>query len=121
VDPSLFTSLTANPFIFRTPARGPFLPVPRHTPTTFLFHPGPLHLYSIWTPTKYLLAHLELQGHAIKNQDLLIASGTISLTGSEGMTAVDEDVAAAVRHLIPAIACIVLMSVLSLSSLYFTS
>ncbi|KAF8234019.1 t-SNARE [Tricholoma matsutake] len=37
----------------------------------------------------------KLQGHAIKNQDLLIASGTISLTGSEGLTAVDEDVAAA--------------------------
>jgi syntaxin 16 len=39
----------------------------------------------------------ELQGHAIKNQDLLIASGTVSLKGSEGMSAVDEDVEAAVR------------------------
>ncbi|KAJ7703179.1 t-SNARE [Mycena rosella] len=39
----------------------------------------------------------KLQGHAIKNQDLLIASGTISLNGSEGMSAVDDDVAAAVR------------------------
>jgi hypothetical protein len=38
----------------------------------------------------------ELQGHAIKNQDLLIASGTISLKGSEGMSAVDDDVEAAV-------------------------
>ncbi|KAJ7647319.1 syntaxin-like t-SNARE protein TLG2 [Roridomyces roridus] len=37
----------------------------------------------------------KLQGHAIKNQDLLVASGTISLKGSEGMSAVDEDVAAA--------------------------
>ncbi|KXN90592.1 t-SNARE affecting a late Golgi compartment protein 2 [Leucoagaricus sp. SymC.cos] len=37
----------------------------------------------------------KLQGHAIKNQDLLIASGTISLKGSDGMTAVDDDVAAA--------------------------
>ncbi|KAF9460701.1 t-SNARE [Collybia nuda] len=37
----------------------------------------------------------KLQGHAIKNQDLLIASGTISLKGSEGMNAVDDDVAAA--------------------------
>ncbi|KAJ7193188.1 syntaxin-like t-SNARE protein TLG2 [Mycena haematopus] len=37
----------------------------------------------------------KLQGHAIKNQDLLIASGTISLEGSEGMSAVDDDVAAA--------------------------
>jgi len=39
----------------------------------------------------------ELQGHAIKNQDLLIASGAISLKGSEGMNAVDDDLAAAVR------------------------
>ena len=38
----------------------------------------------------------ELQGHAIKNQDLLIASGAISLKGSEGMNAVDEDVEAVV-------------------------
>jgi len=37
----------------------------------------------------------KLQGHAIKNQDLLIASGTISLKGSEGMSAVDDDVEAA--------------------------
>ncbi|KAH8107939.1 t-SNARE [Cristinia sonorae] len=37
----------------------------------------------------------KLQGHAIKNQDLLIASGAISLKGSEGLSAVDEDVAAA--------------------------
>ncbi|KAJ8589328.1 t-SNARE [Rhizopogon salebrosus TDB-379] len=36
-----------------------------------------------------------LQGHAIKNQDLLIASGTISSRGSEGLTAVDEDIEAA--------------------------
>ncbi|EGN99770.1 hypothetical protein SERLA73DRAFT_52726 [Serpula lacrymans var. lacrymans S7.3] len=36
-----------------------------------------------------------LQGHAIKNQDLLIASGTITSRGLEGMTAVDEDVEAA--------------------------
>ncbi|KAL6310328.1 t-SNARE [Sparassis latifolia] len=33
----------------------------------------------------------KLQGHAIKNQDLLLASGTISLKGSEGLHAVDED------------------------------
>ncbi|KAK0212668.1 t-SNARE [Desarmillaria ectypa] len=33
----------------------------------------------------------KLQGHAIKNQDLLIASGTISLRGSEGLSAVDDD------------------------------
>ncbi|KAF7376161.1 Syntaxin-like t-snare protein tlg2 [Mycena sanguinolenta] len=44
----------------------------------------------------YMEIHFtELQGHAIKNQDLLIASGTISLKGSEGMSAVDDDVAAA--------------------------
>ncbi|CCA74503.1 related to the member of the syntaxin family of t-SNAREs TLG2 [Serendipita indica DSM 11827] len=36
-----------------------------------------------------------LQGHAIKNQDLLIASGAISLHGSEGLSAVEEDMAAA--------------------------
>ncbi|KAJ3965915.1 hypothetical protein EV361DRAFT_872816, partial [Lentinula raphanica] len=36
-----------------------------------------------------------LQGHAIKNQDLLLASGTVSLKGSAGMSAVDEDVEAA--------------------------
>jgi syntaxin 16 len=39
----------------------------------------------------------ELQGHAIKNQDLMIASGAISLHGAEGLSAVDDDVAAAVR------------------------
>ncbi|KAG5726152.1 t-SNARE affecting a late Golgi compartment protein 2 [Termitomyces sp. T112] len=39
----------------------------------------------------------KLQGHAIKNQDLLIASGAISLKGSEGTSAADDDVAAA-RH-----------------------
>ena len=38
-----------------------------------------------------------LQGHAIKNQDLLIASGTIASKGSEGLSAVDDDVQAAVR------------------------
>ena len=38
---------------------------------------------------------LELQGHAIKNQDLLVASGAMSLKGSEGLSAVDEDMAAA--------------------------
>lgn len=40
---------------------------------------------------------LELQGHAIKNQDLLVASGTISSRGSEGISAVDDDVEAVVR------------------------
>ncbi|KAI0092960.1 t-SNARE [Irpex rosettiformis] len=39
----------------------------------------------------------KLQGHAIKNQDLLIASGAISSRGSEGLSAVDEDVEAASR------------------------
>ncbi|KAJ4483407.1 t-SNARE [Lentinula aciculospora] len=42
----------------------------------------------------------KLQGHAIKNQDLLLASGTISLKGSAGMSAVDEDIEAAVRSLL---------------------
>jgi syntaxin 16 len=40
----------------------------------------------------------KLQGHAIKNQDLLIASGTISSKGSEGMSAVDDDMEAAHLH-----------------------
>ncbi|KAF9475545.1 t-SNARE [Pholiota conissans] len=37
----------------------------------------------------------KLQGHATKNQDLLIASGAISLKGSDGMSAVDDDILAA--------------------------
>ncbi|KAH8827977.1 t-SNARE [Flagelloscypha sp. PMI_526] len=36
----------------------------------------------------------KLQGHAIKNQDLLIASGAVTLTGSAGMNDVDDDVQA---------------------------
>ncbi|KAL1942694.1 hypothetical protein VTO73DRAFT_4934 [Trametes versicolor] len=41
----------------------------------------------------------KLQGHAIKNQDLLAASGAVSLKGSAGMSALDEDVeAAAASH-----------------------
>ncbi|KAG6874472.1 hypothetical protein C0995_010382 [Termitomyces sp. Mi166 len=42
----------------------------------------------------------KLQGHAIKNQDLLIASGAISLKGSEGTSAADDDVAAASQSLV---------------------
>ena len=38
----------------------------------------------------------ELQGQATKNQDLLVASGAISLKGSEGLSAVDDDIQAAV-------------------------
>jgi syntaxin 16 len=38
----------------------------------------------------------ELQGHAIKNQDLLVASGVTSLKGTDALTAVDEDIEAAV-------------------------
>ncbi|KAJ3485667.1 hypothetical protein NLJ89_g11880 [Agrocybe chaxingu] len=37
----------------------------------------------------------KLQGHAAKNQDLLVASGAVSLRGSEGMNAVDDDIQAA--------------------------
>lgn len=37
-----------------------------------------------------------LQGHAIKNQDLLIASGSLSLKGQEGLSAVDDDLQVAV-------------------------
>ena len=42
----------------------------------------------------------ELQGHAIKNQDLLAAAGAVSLKGSAGMSALAEDMEAAaqVRH-----------------------
>ncbi|EJU04277.1 t-SNARE [Dacryopinax primogenitus] len=36
----------------------------------------------------------KLQGHAIKNQDLLVASGAISLKGAESMTAVEDDLQA---------------------------
>ncbi|KAH9998525.1 t-SNARE, partial [Russula compacta] len=38
----------------------------------------------------------KLQGHAIKNQDLLVASGATSLKGTDALTAVDEDIEAAV-------------------------
>lgn len=34
----------------------------------------------------------ELQGHAIKNQDLLIASGAVTLRGSDGMSSLEEDI-----------------------------
>ncbi|KAF8798710.1 syntaxin-like t-SNARE protein TLG2 [Phlegmacium glaucopus] len=37
----------------------------------------------------------KLQGHATKNQDLLLASGTMSLKGSDGLNAVDDDILAA--------------------------
>ncbi len=43
----------------------------------------------------------ELQGHAIKNQDLLVASGVTSLKGSDALTAVDEDIEAAVSVTTP--------------------
>ncbi|EJF65068.1 t-SNARE [Dichomitus squalens] len=39
----------------------------------------------------------KLQGHAIKNQDLLAASGAVSLKGSAGMSALDEDIEAAAQ------------------------
>lgn len=38
-----------------------------------------------------------LQGHAIKNKDLLVASGAVTLKGSEGMSDLYEDVQVAVR------------------------
>lgn len=49
-----------------------------------------------------------LQGHAIKNQDLLIASGSLSLKGQEGLSAVDDDLQVAVRpssDCLPLIGC----------------
>ncbi|EJD02948.1 t-SNARE [Fomitiporia mediterranea MF3/22] len=39
-----------------------------------------------------------LQGHAIKNQDLLVASGAVTLKGSEGMSDLDEDMRVAARN-----------------------
>jgi len=39
----------------------------------------------------------KLQGHAIKNQDLLVASGVTSLKGTDALNAVDEDIEAASR------------------------
>lgn len=40
-----------------------------------------------------------LQGHAIKNKDLLVASGAVTLKGSEGISDLVDDVKVAVRHL----------------------
>jgi hypothetical protein len=40
---------------------------------------------------------IELQGHAIKNQDILIASGAMALKGSDGMTDLEEDIQAVRR------------------------
>lgn len=37
-----------------------------------------------------------LQGHAAKTQDLLVASGSVHLKGSDGLSAVDDDIQAAV-------------------------
>jgi len=51
------------------------------------------HVASKLTPRSFLVG---LQGHAIKNQDLLIASGSLSLKGQEGLSAVDDDLQAAV-------------------------
>ncbi|KAF8313473.1 t-SNARE [Clavulina sp. PMI_390] len=41
----------------------------------------------------------KLQGHATKNRDLLIASGTIPLTASEQISEVDDDIEASRGHL----------------------
>lgn len=46
------------------------------------------------TPRRFPIG---LQGHAIKNQDLLVASGSLSLKGQEELSAVDDDLQAAVR------------------------
>ncbi|KZS98338.1 t-SNARE [Sistotremastrum niveocremeum HHB9708] len=37
----------------------------------------------------------KLQGHSVKNQDLLIASGALSLSGSDSITALEDDMQAA--------------------------
>lgn len=44
---------------------------------------------------------LELSGHAAKNQDLLVASGAIHLQGSDGLSAVDDDIQAVVCERVP--------------------
>ncbi|KAF9520318.1 hypothetical protein BS47DRAFT_1335923 [Hydnum rufescens UP504] len=41
----------------------------------------------------------KLQGHAIKNQDILIASGAMALKGSDGMTDLEEDIQASRNQL----------------------
>ena len=63
---------------------------------------------------------LELQGHATKNQDLLLASGTISLKGSDGLNAVDDDIMAAVSFVTPIILPAVSDHLLSKPSLDLT-
>lgn len=40
-----------------------------------------------------------LQGHAAINQDLLIAAGAVHLKGSDGLSAVDDDIQAVVSCL----------------------
>jgi hypothetical protein len=49
----------------------------------------------------FLPTPTELQGHAIKNQDLLIASGALSLKGSDSLTALEEDVEAVSSLVLP--------------------
>jgi syntaxin 16 len=53
------------------------------------------------TPFSHFSTPAELQGHAIKNQDLLLASGATSLKGPDVLTAVDEDIEAAVWTPLP--------------------
>lgn len=50
--------------------------------------------FVIGTPFTRLL--LELQGHSIKNQDLLVAAGTVSLNSADGVMALEDDMNAAV-------------------------
>ena len=39
-----------------------------------------------------LISHSELQGHAIKNKDLLVASGAITLKGADLIDELEDDV-----------------------------
>jgi len=59
-----------------------------------------IHVASALLLINHFVICLELQGHATKNQDLLLASGTISLKGSDGLSAVDDDIMAAVSLVI---------------------
>ena len=72
----------------------------RHNTFTYFVHldfisclSGPCRsAFSVLTLT---LLFIELQGRAVKTQDLLVASGTLSLKGSDGLSALDEDIEAA--------------------------
>lgn len=57
---------------------------------------GRLALTQIIVLLLLIIIFAGLQGHAAKNQDLLVASGAISLKGPDAMSALDDDIQAAV-------------------------